>query len=75
MEKESLPKVGDLCECERSNFRGTVLHSWTGEVTKVTAKRAYLEYNWFALDDPNRTLLPRYLEYTTRVVKIVPKGT
>lgn len=45
-----------LSEAPRSTYEATIV--------RVTAKRAYLDKtSWFALDDPDRSVKPRYLDY------------
>lgn len=59
------PQVGDRYVIERRfSHSGSVQHSREAQVTRVTAKRAYLgQRMWFALDDPTREVKPRYLDY------------
>jgi hypothetical protein len=60
-------EVGDVYVLERRFSHGSsVQHSWEMTVRRVTPKRAYFSpRDWFALDDPNREVKPRYCDYTT----------
>lgn len=64
--------VGTRCLVERRFGWGGVDHRWKRAVVKVTAKRAYFSGDeWFALDDPERVVKPRYLDYLTTVAEIL----
>ena len=69
--------VGAMCSIERhygtakpgdpAQFR------YTRVIVKTTSKRAYFHGgDWFALDDPQREVKPRYLDYRTRVDHALP---
>lgn len=63
-------EIGLVCHVERT-FCGSVMERRELKIAKLTPKRAYLGgYTWFALDDPERIVKPRYINYTTRVVRI-----
>jgi hypothetical protein len=63
-------RVGDVCVVERRSVRGGVDARFEKTVTKLTPKRAYLGLDWFALDDPERELRPKYLDYRKVVVEV-----
>lgn len=66
-------KVGDVCAVVRFfPHSESVDHRWEDTITRLTAARAYLgNRHWFSLKDPNRIVMPRYLDYRTRVVEIL----
>lgn len=62
-------EIGDVFVLERRvAWGGDVQHKWEAPVLRVTAKRAYFDRMWFALDDPSREVKPRYLNYRTTAV-------
>lgn len=59
-------KVGDMFEHVRTSSWGKqVVHRNTMAVTKLTPKRVYFGHLWFAADDPERVVYPKYLDYRT----------
>ena len=68
--------VGTNCVIERRYSHahgGPPQHRWESVVTRVTAKRAYFaSRTWFDLDDPEREVKPKYLDYRTVVVSVEP---
>lgn len=67
-------EVGLICHVERRSSGGYV-HRWQTTISRITARRAYLPGEaWFALNDPEREVSPRYIDYTTRVVRIERKA-
>jgi len=67
-------RVGDICVIERrfvfQPMMGPAQFSYELAITRLSPKRAYLGRSWFTLSDPWRLVLPRYLDYLTRVVEI-----
>lgn len=59
--------VGDVYVVERRLAHGSsVQHTWRSTVTRVTPTRAYfVDGTWFALDDSDREVRPRYSSYRT----------
>lgn len=73
VEVTGAPQVGDICIVRRTwaSRSDPPIHEHQSEITKVSAKRVYLgERQWFALDDPDRSVKPRYLDYDTWVFAI-----
>lgn len=64
------PVVGARCVVERRSMSGRLDHRRETKITKVTPKRAYVGIDWFELDDPEREVKPRYLDYRSYVTEL-----
>ena len=63
--------VGDVCVMQRTSVGGMVEHQHEAVVTKITAKRAYVGRDYFALAGTIPAIVkPRYLDTVTRAVAI-----
>lgn len=66
-------KVGDKFVIERRSTN-QIDHRRVATVTRVTPKRAYLGDEWFALDDPQRVVKPRYYDFWTTATPVKAKS-
>jgi hypothetical protein len=65
--------VGDRVKVERHRWTGGLV-TYEATVTRRTRCRAYLSgTSWVDLRDPTRQVRPRWLDYTDRVVEVMPK--
>ncbi|MBX3203221.1 MAG: hypothetical protein KF850_33115 [Labilithrix sp.] len=63
-------KVGDKYVVER-RCHGRLDHQCVATVERITPRRAYLGGGtWIALDDPTRTVRPRYCDFTTTATPV-----